>query len=74
MLEIQNLCLSVNGNLIIDGLDLKVNDGEIHGVLGENGTGKTTLAYLIMGANNYRPSAGRMIFEGQDVTDRDIKG
>ena len=72
MLEIQNLCLSVNGNLIIDGLDLKVNDGEIHGVLGENGTGKTTLAYLIMGANNYRPSAGRMIFEGQDVTDLSI--
>jgi len=67
MLEVQNLCLSLNGKPIINDLNLHVNRGEIHGVLGKNGTGKTTLAYLVMGVNNYKPSAGKMIFEGQDI-------
>jgi len=72
MLEVQNLCLSFNGKSIINDLSLHVNKGEIHGVLGENGTGKTTVAYLIMGVNNYKPSAGRMIFEGQDIADLSV--
>ena len=72
MLEIQNLQLGLNGKLIINGLNLRVNKGEIHGILGENGTGKTTLAYLIMGTNNYKPTGGRIIFEGQDITDLSI--
>ena len=72
MLEVQNLCLSLNGKSIINDLSLHVNKGEIHGVLGENGTGKTTIAYLIMGANNYKPSAGRMVFEGQDIADLSV--
>ena len=67
MLEVQNLCLNLNGKPIINDLSLHVNKGEIHGVLGKNGTGKTTLAYLIMGVNNYIPSAGKMIFEGKDM-------
>jgi Fe-S cluster assembly ATP-binding protein len=68
MLEIQNLYLSLNGKSIINDLSLHVNESEIHGVLGKNGTGKTTLAYLIMGVGNYIPSAGKMIFEGEDIT------
>jgi Fe-S cluster assembly ATP-binding protein len=67
MLEIQNLYLSLNGRPIINDLSPHVNESEIHGVLGKNGTGKTTLAYVIMGVGNYRPRAGRMIFEGQDI-------
>jgi len=72
MLEVENLQLSLNGNLIINDLSLRVNDGEIHGILGENGTGKTTLAYLIMGVNNYKPTAGRVIFEGQNIADLSV--
>jgi len=72
VLEIQNLQLGLNGKFIINGLNLKVNKGEIHGILGENGTGKTTLAYLIMGTNNYKPTGGRIIFEGRDITDLSI--
>jgi len=68
MLEIQNLLLSLNGKPIINDLSLHVNESEIHGVLGKNGTGKTTLAYLIMGVGNYIPSAGKMIYEGEDIT------
>ncbi len=72
MLDVENLQLSLNGKSIIDGLSLHVNKGEIHGILGENGTGKTTVAYLIMGANNYKPTAGRITFEGQDIADLSV--
>jgi len=67
MLKVENLQLRLNGKLVINDLNLHVKKGQIHGILGENGTGKTTLAYLIMGVNNYKPTAGRIIFEGQDV-------
>lgn len=67
MLLLQNLRLRLNGKSIIDDLNLEVKEGEIHGILGENGTGKTTIAYLIMGVNNYRPTSGRIIFAGQDI-------
>jgi len=72
MLEVQNLRLSLNGKVIINDLNLHVNRGEIHGLLGENGTGKTTIAYLIMGVNNYKPTDGRIIFEGQDIANLSI--
>ncbi len=72
MLEVQNLQLTLNGKSIINDLSLHVNKGEIHGVLGENGTGKTTVASIIMGINNYKPSGGRLIFEGQDIADLSV--
>lgn len=72
MLQVENLSLTVDGKTIIDGLDLHVGQAEIHGVLGENGTGKTTLAYLVMGANNSRPTGGRIIFEGEDISGMSI--
>jgi len=68
MLVVENLQLKLNGNPIINGLDLRVDNGEIHGILGENGTGKTTIANLIMGTNNYRPTGGRIIFDGEDIS------
>ena len=67
MLYVENLQLRVNGKAIIDDLNLHVDKGEIHGLLGENGTGKTSVAYLIMGVNNYRPTSGRILFDGQDI-------
>ena len=72
MLEVGNLKLVLDGRSVIDDLSLHVNKGEIHGILGENGTGKTTIAYLIMGVNNYKPTAGRIIFEGQDIADLSV--
>jgi Fe-S cluster assembly ATP-binding protein len=72
MLVVENLRLRLNGKSIIDDLSLEVKQGEIHGVLGENGTGKTTIAYLIMGVNNYKPTGGRIIFEGQDIAELSV--
>jgi len=67
MLKVENLLLRLNGKSIIEDLSLHIDKGEIHGILGENGTGKSTLAYLIMGVNNYKPTGGRLIFEGEDI-------
>ena len=72
MLVVENLQLKLNGNSIINGLDLHVNKAEIHGILGENGTGKTTVANLIMGTNNYRPTGGRILFEGEDIAELSV--
>jgi len=72
MLEVENLQLRLNGKPIINELNLYVNKGEIHGILGENGTGKTSLAHLIMGTNSYKPTGGRIIFEGQDITELSV--
>jgi Fe-S cluster assembly ATP-binding protein len=72
MLVVENLQLKLNGNSIINGLDLRVGDGEIHGILGENGTGKTTIANLIMGLNNYRPTGGRILFDGEDISELSV--
>ncbi len=72
MLVLENLQLKLNGNSIINGLDLRVDNAEIHGILGENGTGKTTVANLIMGTNSYRPTGGRIIFEGEDIAELSV--
>lgn len=68
MLDVQKLELNLNGKPIINDFSLHVDKGEIHGILGENGTGKTTIANLIMGTNSYKPTAGRMTFDGEDIT------
>ena len=72
MLKVENLQLRLNGNSIINDLNLHVNKGEIHGILGENGTGKTTIANLIMGTNNYQPTGGKILFEGDDIAELSV--
>ena len=66
MLKIKGLKLTLNGKPVINDLNLEVNERKIHGLLGVNGTGKTTLASLIMGMSY--PDEGSIIFEGQDIT------
>ncbi len=57
---------------ILAGLSLAVEQGEVHALLGTNGTGKSTLAYLIMGCEGYRPSSGEIRFNGLVVNDLSI--
>jgi len=66
MLEIKHLKLTLNGNPLINELNLEVKEGKIHGLLGMNGAGKTSLANLIMGTTY--PDEGSIIFEGRDIT------
>jgi len=67
MLQVKNLKLMLDGKPIIDDLSLNVEKEEILAILGINGTGKTTLAYLIMGVS-YLPDGGEVIFDGEDIT------
>ena len=68
MLEIKNLDKGYNGGLVIRGINLKVNKGEIHGLIGDNGAGKTTLLKCVAGI--YRPAAGEVLFDGEPVYDQ----
>jgi len=67
VLEIRNLHVSVEDKPIIKGLNLTIKQGEIHALMGPNGTGKSTLAYTLMGHPNYTVTAGQIIFKGEDV-------
>ena len=66
-LEVKNLHVSIDGKEILKGLDLTVKRGEIHAIMGPNGTGKSTLAYTLMGHPNYVPTAGEVTFKGQNL-------
>jgi len=66
VLEIKDLTLNLNGKSIINHLNLEVREGKIQGLLGMNGTGKTTLANLIMGISY--PDGGSIMLDGQDIT------
>jgi len=66
-LEIKNLHVSIENKEILKGLSLTINQGEIHAIMGPNGTGKSTLAYTLMGHPNYTVTEGEIIFKGQNM-------
>lgn len=67
MLEIKNLHASVNGNEILNGINLKVNAGEIHAIMGPNGSGKSTLAGVLAGREAYEVTEGEVTYMGKDL-------
>jgi Fe-S cluster assembly ATP-binding protein len=69
LLNIKNLHVAVNGKEIIKGLNLQVNKGEIHAIMGPNGTGKSTLAAAITGKEGYEITEGEIIYKGQVIND-----
>ena len=68
-LQIENLHVEVEGTEILKGLDLVVAQGETHALMGPNGSGKSTLAYAIAGHPAYDVTGGKMLFDGEDVTE-----
>jgi ABC-type uncharacterized transport system YnjBCD ATPase subunit len=66
ILETHGLTMEFRGFRALDGVDLRVEEGEIHAVIGPNGAGKTTLFNLLSGL--LRPSGGRVAFDGRDIT------
>jgi Fe-S cluster assembly ATP-binding protein len=68
-LVIKNLHVSIENKEILKGLDLTVKQGEVHAIMGPNGTGKSTLAYTLMGHPSYSVTEGEVWFKGQNLLD-----
>lgn len=66
-LDIRNLHVSVEGKEILKGVNLVVRQGEVHALMGPNGTGKSTLAYTLMGHPHYEVTQGEVWFKGQNI-------
>lgn len=69
MLSIKNLKVTVNNKKIINGFNLEVKAGEVHAIMGPNGTGKSTLAATIAGKENYIVTEGEIIYKGKNLLD-----
>lgn len=66
-LDIRNLHVNIGEREIIKGVNLVVKQGEVHAIMGPNGTGKSTLAYSLMGHPDYEVSEGEAWFKGENV-------
>ena len=66
-LAIRNLHVSIENKEILKGLNLVIPQGEIHAIMGPNGTGKSTLAYTIMGHPAYTVTEGEICFNGNKL-------
>ena len=67
MLEIINLHAEVEGQKILQGLDLKIDKGEVHSIMGPNGSGKSTLASILAGKEDYDITDGDIIYKGESI-------
>ncbi|MBI1317140.1 Fe-S cluster assembly ATPase SufC [bacterium] len=67
MLKIQGLKASIDGQPILNGIDLEIGRGEVHAIMGPNGSGKSTLSNVIAGREDYEIESGSLEFEGTDL-------
>lgn len=67
LLNVKKLCVEVNNKKIINDLNLEINPGEIHAIMGQNGVGKSTLSKVIMGDDNYKIISGDILFNDNSI-------
>jgi Fe-S cluster assembly ATP-binding protein len=68
MLKIKDVHCTVDGKEILHGLSLEIKPGEVHAVMGPNGTGKSTLSHLLAGRDGYELTSGEILFEKNNLT------
>ncbi len=68
LIRVEGLKVAVEGKEILKGVDLTINTGETHVIMGSNGAGKSTLFNAIMGNPKYVVTEGKIFFEGKDIT------
>ena len=66
-LQIRDLQVSIEGKQILNGVNLTLPQGEVHAIMGPNGTGKSTLAYTLMGHPSYQVTGGEVTYKGVNV-------
>lgn len=69
MLEVKNLNVSINGRKILNDFTLTVKDGEVAAIMGPNGTGKSTLSYVMAGRKDYTVESGEVLLNGENLLD-----
>ena len=67
LLEIENLHASIAGKEILKGVNLTINEGEVHAIMGPNGAGKSTLSAVLTGNPAYEVTAGKVLLHGKDL-------
>ena len=73
MLKIENLHVSIKGKEILKGVNLEINPGEVHAIMGPNGTGKSTLASVIAGKEIFEVTEGRIIYKGKNLLEMPVE-
>jgi Fe-S cluster assembly ATP-binding protein len=71
-LKIKGLHVQIENKEILKGVDLVINGGEVHAIMGPNGTGKSTLASSVMGHPSYEITAGSISLNGEDVLEMEV--
>ncbi|MCH7886974.1 MAG: Fe-S cluster assembly ATPase SufC [Candidatus Marinimicrobia bacterium] len=69
LLTIEDLKVTIDDKEILNGVNLKIGRGEVHALMGPNGTGKSTLAYALAGKASYKVTSGSVTMEGENVLD-----
>lgn len=72
ILKIKDLKVSIDSKIILDGFDLEIKSGEIHTIMGPNGTGKSTLSKVIMGSPDYKVMSGEILFDGVNILELSV--
>ncbi|ADM69379.1 MULTISPECIES: Fe-S cluster assembly ATPase SufC [Paenibacillus] len=70
--KIEGLKATIEGKEILKGINLEMKGGEIHAIMGPNGTGKSTLASALMGHPKYEVTDGKVTLDGEDVLDMEV--
>ncbi len=72
ILEINDLCVQVGTKPVLNSINLMIPHGEVHALLGQNGSGKTSLMMTLMGFPEFVVTQGQIIFQGKDITGLDV--
>ena len=67
IMEIKDLCVTIDGKEILKGVNLKTGPGEVHAIMGPNGSGKSTLAYTLLGHPKYQVTKGDILLDGESI-------
>ena len=73
MLIINNISVEIENKKILKNINLNINAGEFHVIMGRNGTGKSTLANIITGKDGYEITSGDILFNNESIINMEVE-